>query len=200
MVNARTCTRLALVTMLAVVPLLAQQGATKADESTPPKPTRSDIRKAESSFKRALRLQAKPEDTDNLTHALEALEESRELNPLDPTYATTYEFVKQQLISSHMEKGDRFLQQNLLAEAIAEYREVLALDPNHALGQERLRDAMVGTTPQRAGITSVTEYAAEPVLTPKPGKVPFSFRGDARQLLSTIGKAFGIEVDRKSVV
>ncbi|HUR36661.1 MAG TPA: type II and III secretion system protein [Terriglobales bacterium] len=175
--------------------LCAQQSAPKAAEPAAAKPTKSDIRKADSSFKRALRLQSQPENSDNLTHALEALEESKELNPLDATYATTYEFVKQQLISSHLEKGDRLMQHNLLADAIAEYREVLALDPNHAIGQERLRTAMVGAAPQRAqALLTATDYASEPILAPKAGKVPFDYRGDSRQLMSTVGKAFGIQV------
>lgn len=159
------------------------------------KPSKSDIRKAESSFKRALRLQAQPENTDNLTHALEALEESRELNPQEITYATTHEFVKQQLVASHMEKGDRLMQGNMLAEAMAEYREALALDPKNTLAQERLRDAIIGASPQKSRLTSlVSDYAAEPVLEPKPGKVPFDFRGDSRLLLATIAKAFGMQV------
>ncbi|HUS19796.1 MAG TPA: hypothetical protein VMZ25_09115 [Terriglobales bacterium] len=195
MLDAPKWLRWVMVALVCVAPLAAQEHAAKTAKGDALKPTKSEIRKADSSFKRALRLQAQPENTDNLSHALEALEESRELNPLDPTYATTYEFVKQQLISSHMEKGDRLLQQNYLPEAIAEYREVIALDPNHKLGQERIRDAMIGMDPQRnAPAVAETKYAAEPVLTPKPGKVPFDYRGDSRQLLSAIGKAFGIEV------
>ncbi len=192
-----------MVAALLCVQLSAQQSAGPAAATRTPatttapsaKPSKSDIRKAESFFKRALRLQAQPENTDNLTHALEALEESRELNPQEITYATTHEFVKQQLISSHMEKGDALLQRNLLVEAMGEYREALALDPNHKLAQERLRDAMIGASPQRARFLPVaTDYASEPILQPKPGKVPFDFRGDSRQLLAAIGKAFGIAV------
>ncbi|MEO6119348.1 MAG: tetratricopeptide repeat protein [Terriglobales bacterium] len=193
--SALPWTPLAIVALLLVCPLAGQEAAAKAGEEPKAKPTKSDIRKAESSFKRALRLQAQPENTENLNHALEALEESRELNPNDFTYATTHEFVKQQLISSHMEKGDALMQQNMLAEAMAEYRAALALDPKHALAQERLRDVMVGTSPQASRLLPITtNYASEPELQPKPGKAPFDFRGDSRQLLTSIGRAFGIEV------
>src|SRR4051812_5378014 len=95
--------------MLCPLSVFGQDAAAKEEEKTK-KPTKADAHKAESSFKRALRFQAKPEETDNLNHALEALGESHELNPTEPTYATTYEFVKQQLIAAHMEKGDRLLQ------------------------------------------------------------------------------------------
>lgn len=165
------------------------------DEAAPTKPTQSDIRKAEASFNRALRLQAQPDTPDNLAHALDALEESKELNPLDPTYATSHEFVRQQLIASHLEKGDRLMNQSMLAEALAEFREVLALDPENTIAKGRLNSAMGAVQPQpKRPLILPNYYASEPVLTPKPGKIPFDFRGDSRQLLSSIGKSFGIVV------
>ncbi len=195
---AHIAAQLAMAAALCCLPVVAQEAPAppkRTATETPKKPSKSDIRKAESSFKRALRLQAQPEHTDNLTHALEALEESRELNPQEMTYATTHEFVKQQLISSHLEKGDRLMQGQMLAEAMTEYREALALDPKNELAQERLRDAMVGMSPQRTRFQPApTDYASEPVLQYKPGKVPFDYRGDSRQLMTTIARAFGIAV------
>jgi len=178
-----------------VAPVFAQEAAKKEEAPATAEPTKSDARKAEGAFRRALRLQAKPADTDNLQHSLEALEESRALDPNNPTYATTYELVKQQLIAAHLEKGDQFLQQNLSDEAIAEFREVLRLEPANALAQSRLNQAMnsVAPLPQRR-VTVEQDYASEPVLRPTPGQQPFDFRGDSRQLLNAIGKAFGITV------
>lgn len=170
--------------------------ADKPAEATSTAPSANDVRKAESSFKRAIRLQANPENLENLTHALEALEESRELNPLEFTYATTYEFVKQQLISSYLEKGDRLLQQNRRLEAVREYRAAAELDSGNLLAKERLQSALSEPTqemPARA-LSSSRDYASEPVLRPKIIKAAFDFKGDSRQLLTSIGKTFGITV------
>lgn len=195
MVSSSAWWRCVLAAALCVAPVFAQEAAKKEEAPATAEPTKSDARKAEGAFRRALRLQAKPADTDNLQHSLEALEESRALDPNNPTYATTYELVKQQLIAAHLEKGDQFLQQNLSDEAIAEFREVLRLEPANALAQSRLNQAMnsVAPLPQRR-VTVEQDYASEPVLRPTPGQQPFDFRGDSRQLLNAIGKAFGITV------
>lgn len=187
--------RYVLATLMCALPACAQEARKKDEVPEAAQPTKSDARKAEGAFRRALRLQSKPAELDNLQHSLEALEESRGLDPNNPTYATTYELVKQQLIAAHLEKGDQFLHQSRYRDAIAEFREVLRLEPANALAQSRLNQALASAAPQPLRRAPVAEdYASEPVLRPTPGQQPFDFRGDSRQLLNTIGKAFGITV------
>jgi general secretion pathway protein D len=185
--------RLTLTVALSVAAAHGQATQSAPEKAEAAKPVKTDAKKAEGAFRRALRLQAQPESTDNLTHALEALEESRALNPTEATYATSYEFVKQQLIASHLEKGDKLMQLGLMVEALAEFREVLRLEPDNAMAQERMRASVGGGSP-RPAVNIVREFASEPEVRPKPGKSKFEFRGDSRQLLSSIGKQFGVMV------
>jgi Flp pilus assembly secretin CpaC len=124
--------------------------------------------------------------------ALAAFEESSALNPSDVTYATTREYVRQELVAQHLERGNRLVEQNRRVEASAEFREALALDPTNAFAEQRMRDTWA-TTPEKAPAVPPTEYASEQELSPRPGKLNFSFRGDSRQLMQNIGRAFGID-------
>jgi general secretion pathway protein D len=162
----------------------------KASQAERAAPTKADIKKSAKLFKHALRLHA---EAGKLPEALEALEESTALNPSEPTYATTREYVKQELVAKHLDRGNQLADQNRRVEASAEFREALALDPSNTFAEQRLRD--IWPAPEPAKTTPVAfEYASEPELTPKPGKQNFAFRGDSRQLWQNIGRAFGIDV------
>ncbi|MCU1307089.1 MAG: repeat protein [Acidobacteriaceae bacterium] len=154
-------------------------------------PSKADIKKSKKLFKQALRLHA---EEGKLPEALKALEESTELNPGERAYATTREYVKQELVSKYMERGNRLVEQNRRVEAVAEFREALALDPTNAYADQRLRDSFADAPAQPKARTIDYEYASEPELNPRPGKQNFSFRGDSRQLWQNISRAFGITV------
>src|SRR5207253_769185 len=95
-----------------------------------------------------------------------ALVESTELNPTEVTYATTREFVRQELVSQHLQRGNAFLEQNRQVEASAEFRQALALDPSNAFAEQRLQDTW-GAAPTRQ-VAQPAEYAGEPELAPRP--------------------------------
>jgi general secretion pathway protein D len=174
------------------LPMAAQSpdAPAKASQSEPAAPSKADIKKSEKLFKLALRLHAQE---DKLPQVFEVLEESTALNPSEPTYATTREYVKQELVSKHLERGNQLAEQNRRVEASAEFREALALDPTNVFAEQRLRDTWAQAEPAKTKPV-VFEYASEPELTPRPGKQNFTFRGDSRQLWQNIGRAFGIDV------
>src|SRR3954462_12110846 len=104
---------------------------------TPPSPphvSKSDANKAEQLFQRALRLQS----SGKMSEALDAAEGSRELNPEVPAYASAAEFIRQQIVSRHLERGNQLLEHDRKIEAMAELRQALVLDPTNALAAQML--------------------------------------------------------------
>ncbi|MCU1309841.1 MAG: repeat protein [Candidatus Angelobacter sp.] len=172
---------------MAVAQAPAPAAKTTAGETAPSK---ADIKKSEKLFKQALHLHS----ADKLPEALKALEESTELNPGERTHATTREYVKQELVSRYVERGNKFLDQDRRVDAAAAFRDALALDPTNAYADQRLRDSWTQAPAAPKSRTVEVEYASEPELNPRPGKQNFSFRGDSRQLWQNIGRAFGITV------
>ncbi|MCU1284802.1 MAG: repeat protein [Acidobacteriales bacterium] len=168
-------------------PAIPAAKTAKTDESQAT--SKADIKKSEKLFSRALRLHS---DENKIEESFAAFEESAALNPTEVTYATTREFVRQELVSQHLKRGNALLEQNRQVEASAEFRQALALDPSNAFAEQRLQDTW-GAAPQRTAAQSV-EFAGEPELAPKPGAQSFTFRGDTRQLMQNIGRAFGIDV------
>jgi tetratricopeptide (TPR) repeat protein len=162
----------------------AKPESTKKDEAR-------DARRAEDSYKRALRLQRE----SNLEEAVDAAIQSQELSPNQPLYATTAEFLKQQLINQHIDKGNALLISGKNEEALAEFRLALSLDPTNAFALQRMKDAGGAAVSQRLSVWSpTTDYSAPPELQPKPGRQDISVRGQSRQLFDSIGKAFSLGV------
>lgn len=119
--------------------------------------------------------------------------ESHVLAPDQPLYATTAEFIKQQLINQHIEKGNALLIAGKNAEALDAFRLALSLDPNNAFAQQRMRDAG-DTPPPKLRIGSETSFASPPDLQPKAGSQKISVRANSRQVFESVGKAFGLGV------
>src|SRR5712672_188203 len=94
-----------------------------ASGSAPPSRSvsKSDAKKAEQLFQRALRLQA----DGNTPAALTTAESSRELNPEQPAYASTAEFIRQQMVSKYLERGNQMMENDQRIEAMAEFRQAL---------------------------------------------------------------------------
>src|SRR5438067_12414778 len=105
--------------------LLGFNMACLGQASPAPTPTKavstSNAKKAEKLFQRTGRLQS----AGQLSQALDTLETSRELNPAEPLYSNAEEYVRQQIVSRHLERGNNFLERNLKIEAMAEFRQAL---------------------------------------------------------------------------
>ncbi len=153
-------------------------------------PTTRDIKKAEKLFQHALRLHS----SGQLSEALDTLETSRELNPAEPVYSTTEEFVRQQMVTKHLESGNQLLQEHHKIEAMAEFREALGLDPSSALAEQMLRESSGLDRPQPSVALQPLTFAPEAQLDPKPGRQKFSFRGNSRDLLQLVARSFGLTI------
>lgn len=192
---------LASILLPAVISAHPQTAAKKADVAAPAnagkpekkettEPSKADVQQSQKLFQRAMRLTT---SESTLPEAFGLLEESTTLNPSDVATATAREFVKQELVSEHMERGNAFMETSHPVEALAEFREALALDPTNNYATQRVNDASALESRSRRP-PPVFEYGSEPVLAPKDGKHTFTFRGDSRQFITNIAQAFGITV------
>src|SRR5437763_12743778 len=133
--------------------------------SSSPQVSKSDAKKAEQLFQRALRLQA----DGNTSAALAAAENSRELNPEQPGYASAAEFIRQLMVSKHLERGNQMMENDRRIEAMAEFRQALVLDPSNSLAAQMLRESSGLDRPQASVALEPLGVQSEPQLDPKPG-------------------------------
>ena len=84
------------------------KAASEAPSPSPSKgPSKADVQQSQKLFQRAMRLTS---SESTLPEAFGLLEESSTLNPTDIATATAREFVRQELVSEHMERGNALME------------------------------------------------------------------------------------------
>jgi general secretion pathway protein D len=150
-------------------------------------PSRHDLKEAKAAFEHGLKIQQKAPD-----QAFADFERAAHLVPRNVEYVTARELSRQQLVSRDLEHGNTELQSGKQVRALADFHSALQLDPSNQYAQERLRDAAFDVAPQAATGVSVVEQSTELQLQPNLNLASFHFRGDSRDLLTTIARAYGI--------
>jgi general secretion pathway protein D len=149
-----------------------------------------DLKSARHAFSRGLKLQ----HAQNLDQAFSEFEEAARLVPQNLEYLTAREMVRQELVTSHLEKGNDNLQGGRQVEALAEFREALQLDPQNEFAQQRLQDA-VGPVPVRtAGAPQLIASADAVAAKPKEEHHDIHYRGDSRGLITAVAASYGLTV------
>jgi hypothetical protein len=186
-----------IVLLVAAVCLAADGVPTAAPSACPDaagapacKAAAKDLKAARQAFSRGLKLQ----HARNLDDAFSEFEAASRLIPQNVEYLTVREIVRQQLVASHLERGNDSLQNGRPLEALAEFRNALQLDPQNEFAQQRLRDA-VGPLPVRTAgapqlIASIDALTAKP----KEEHHDFHYRGDSRGLITAIASSYGLTV------
>ncbi len=100
---------------------------------------------------------------------------------------------RENLVSSHLERGNDEMVHGQRGEAVTEFRTALMLDPENEFAQQRLRDA-AGTLPAAAAQPQIV--ASEDKLDARPSEriADFHYRGDARGLLTTVATSYGLSI------
>jgi general secretion pathway protein D len=158
------------------------QGAPACDVS------KKDLKEAKTAFSRALKLQHEK----RFDEALEEFETAARLVPQDVEFLTARELARQQLIYNHLERGNTALTNGNEVEALAEFRMALHLDPDNQFARQRLNDALGESTPRASGPANILANAGEIRLIPETGRTDFHFRGDSRELLTQVARAYGV--------
>jgi general secretion pathway protein D len=150
-------------------------------------PPRHDLKEAKAAFGRGLKLQQSAPD-----QAYKEFDRASQLVPRNVEYVTARELARQQLVSSHLQRGNSELDSGKQIEALAEFRSALSLDPSNQFAQQRLQDAVGDPVPKPSGPPSVVDESPEIHLAPNLNRASFHFRGDSRELLTTIASAYGV--------
>jgi type II secretory pathway component GspD/PulD (secretin) len=165
-------------------PLLpCPSGASEADCN----PSKHDLKLAKAAFERGLKIQQKTPD-----QAFADFERAAHLVPRNVEYVTARELSRQQLVTRALEKANAELVAGKQVEALADFRTALQLDPANQYALERLRDAAADAAPQAAHGVSVIDQSTELHLQPNLSRASFHFRGDSRDLLTTVARAYGV--------
>jgi type II secretory pathway component GspD/PulD (secretin) len=114
------------------------------------------------------------------------------LVPQDVELATAREMVRQQLVYDHLERGNAALLNGNRIQALGEFRTALHLDPDNQFAQQRMTDALGESAPRVPGPLTVLPDVGEVRLQPQTNRSDFHFRGDARELLTQVAKAYGV--------
>jgi general secretion pathway protein D len=164
---------------------LCASNAPRAPRCNVPK---EDLKEAKAAFSRALKLQR----AGHLDEALEEFETASKLVPQDVEMATAREMVRQQLVYGHLERGNAALLNGRQVQALGEFRIALHLDPDNQFARQRLTEALGESAPHVVGRLNVASDTGEIRLQPDPTRADFHFRGDARELLTQVAKAYGV--------
>jgi len=152
-------------------------------------PSKKELKEAREAFSRGLKLQKTYPD-----QAYEQFQHANDLAPRNLEYMTAREVARQQLVYNHIQRGNSELQSAKQIEALADFRAAMNLDPSNQFAQERMRDAVGDATPAPTGPPVVVEQSQEIQLAPGHNLASFHFRGDNKELLSTIARSYGLSV------
>src|SRR5436309_3013165 len=188
----RWCVFLALLTALLALDLRAQKVPallpcpTGASESQC-NPSSHELKEAKAAFSRGLKIQ--PKDPDQ---AYREFEQAANLAPRNLDYITARELTKQQLVSKYIQRGNGEVEAGKQVEALADFRSAISLHPSNQFPQQRLLDVVGDSAPKTSAPTRVVEESSELQLSPNQNHASFHFRGDSRELLTSIAKAYGV--------
>ena len=156
-------------------------------------PSKSDLKKANAAFSRALKL----EKAQRLDEAYKEFDTAARLVPSNVSYLTALALTREQLVFNHVQRGNADLNGGREVEAQAEFRGALSLDPDNQFAQQRLQEAFGQWAPPKTALLRSTEDGGQLKAAPTPDRHAFHFRGDSKALLAEVARTFGItaEVD-----
>ncbi len=151
--------------------------------------SKQDRKRAQKAFNRGLKLQREHRTED----AFDAFEEADQLVPHDVNYETAKELARQERITEHLQRGNKYLVDGEKVEALAEFRLAIHLDPENEFALQRLKDMIGDVLPLKVAPRIVA--SADPLdLQPGTGTQAFHYRGDTRGLLTQIAQQFGVAI------
>ncbi len=153
-------------------------------------PSKSDQKKAKHEFSEGVKLKKE----GRLGEAAERFETASKLVPKSVDYATARELTREQAVMAAVQRGNRAMEKNSTIEAQADYREALRIDPTNQFALQQLKNSLPALSAVNASVRySDDEKMAPPIqLAPENVKKAFSFRGDSRDLITTVMQAYGV--------
>ncbi len=155
-----------------------------------PTVSKREAAEAKRQFEAGLKLKSK----GNLDAAFDKFSSAAELDPRNVSYITAREFAREELAMQALRRGNKAMLEHNDIVAIAEFRRALDYDPTNDYALERLRDAMPEPE-QSAPPVSVVEQSLPIQLQPTAKPQDFHFRGDSRELLTEVARAYGVKAE-----
>ena len=144
--------------------------------------------------KRAFESGVKLKNSGKLEEAYDKFELAAQLNPRSVDYVTAREITREELAMDAIQRGNKALSEQKQIVAMAEFRRALQFDPQNQFAAQRLKDS-VWRGPSESDHLRLADSSDEVLLQPSTAHHDFHFRGDARSLMTEIGKAYGITVE-----
>jgi general secretion pathway protein D len=154
-------------------------------------PSKSDLKKANAAFSRALKL----ERAKRLDEAYKEFDAAARLVPSNISYLTALAMTREQLVFNHVQRGNADLNKGREVEAQAEFRGALSLDPDNQFAQQRLQESFGQWALPKTALLRATEDGGELQAAPGPGRHAFHFRGDSKALLTDVARTFGVSAE-----
>jgi tetratricopeptide (TPR) repeat protein len=154
----------------------------------PGPPTAKDISEAKRQFSAGSKLKS----SGDLEGAYEKFQRASELDPRSVDYATAREFVRQQLVMQALERGNKAMLAKNEVAAAAEFRHALEIDPSNEFARQRLKDSIWEADPAPSRTMQMVQKSVEVSLSPNSERKDFHYRGDSRNLITQVARAYGI--------
>ena len=170
--------------------LLAAGVCLASDAPTSPGISVGDPKAAKQAFSRGLKL----EQARNIDGAFYQFGEAARLAPLNGEYLAAREMTRQQLVGTHLNRGNNDMSEGREGEALTEFRAALYLDPQNEFAQQRVQDALGPAALPVTGPAQVTASSDSLAAKPIDGLHDFHYRGDSRGLLTAVAASYGLSV------
>jgi len=167
----------------------ASANAKAARSAAKPAISKHDREAAEKGFKTALELRKKGNPEEALLAAMRA----QQLFPGKIEYVTLAEVLRQPLVGSHLESGNRLADGGDVTGATREFQTALGIDPGNSYVMQRLHDVgPIDPDPERRHALELLASVDQINLQPAPGKKSIHVGGDTRQVYTQIGALFSV--------
>ena len=160
-------------------------------EEKPRPVSKQDQKLAAAEFKRALELRK----DGKVEEALLAATDASRLVPANTEYLLTREMLRQQIVSSYVNRGNKLAEDGDAKAAAAQFNEALARDPENSYAQQRLHDVSSDQNGDHQKVMQLLAGVNNVELLPASGKRNIHAGPDMRSVYTQIGQAFGITFD-----
>jgi general secretion pathway protein D len=167
----------------------------------PDKPSKSDEKKAKHEFSEGMKLKKAGKLEEALTH----FEAASNLVPKSVDYATARELTRTDAVMAAIQRGNKEMDRNASIEAQADYREALRIDSSNQFALQQLKNVLPAISSSNTSVRysdgDPDSNMASPIsLAPQNFTKAFTYRGDARGLMTTVMQAYGITATVDSTV
>jgi general secretion pathway protein D len=172
----------------------AQASCAPSDNACKP-PSKSDLKQAHKLYEKAEKLQHQ----GKFQQAIDELDLAIKLAPNVPEYLSQREMIRQQLVTLHLNRGNKLSSDGKSIEAMAEFRQALSVDPKNQYALQLLQNSQPpvassqkASAPLSPALT-VVAGSLPPVLRPINQRRDFHFKGMTRNLLEQVATAYGLK-------